>query len=278
MKDQKNSAPPRSGLPDRSTYALTALLGVVAILQAAGGLFIPGLYRDNTWVVSVFQGTDVVTLIVAVPSLIGSLVFALRGSVGARLVLAGTSYYLFYNNLYYLFSAFNRFFLVYVALFILSLALLVSLFLRMDAGSLRVPGNVTARRACSVAMFVCAALLMAMWVGQSVLFILNGQVPQLITDSGGVTHMVAALDLTLEVPPLVLGGILLWRARPWGAALSSVILVECVLVTINLLITPFFQEAAGIQDAWMMVPLWACMVPAFLVPAVYILKNITREP
>jgi hypothetical protein len=258
----------------RTTVILTFLFTIVVIVQSAGGLLMKGLYRDNRWVTSIFQGTDFVTLILVVPTLLASLAFAARGSFRGRLILAGAAYYVFYNNMYYLFSSYNNFFLVYVALFILALAVLTQVLCELMGTVVKPLARTVWTRAASVSMFSCAAILSLMWTGQTVVFMMNGQIPQLIIDSGSNTHVVAALDLTLEVPPLVLAAVMLWRVRPLGGVFSAIVAVECIIVTINLVITPVFQEAAGIADAWTMVPLWAAMLAAFLVPAVHVLRNI----
>jgi len=65
------------------------MLIAAVTVQALGGLCIKGLYRDNTWVSSIFRGTDVVTLVMVVPILMGSLTLARRGSPRARLILMG---------------------------------------------------------------------------------------------------------------------------------------------------------------------------------------------
>jgi hypothetical protein len=261
-----------SGL--RIAYILSAVLAGVLILQTIGGLFIDGLYRDNIWVVSIFRGTDWVTLLLVVPVLIGSLILAVRDSIRARLVLMGSIYYVFYNNMYYLFSAFNSFFLVYVALFVLSAGALIAALISVKANQIIWPERSAPRKTISVTMFICGAILAVMWVGQSLLFIANGKLPQLIIDSGGITHMVAALDLTLIVPPLIVGAAWLWKSRPWGYVIATTFFIQCAIITLDLIITPAFQTAAGTKDAWTMVPLWALMGAAFLISSVYMLKSI----
>jgi hypothetical protein len=253
------------------TFSL--LLAAVLAAQAAGGLLVPGLYRDNAWVTSALRSTDLDALLLDLPVLLASLAIALRGSTNARLVWLGTLYYLWYNNLYYLFSAFNRFFLLYVAIFILSSFALVAALLDTDADAIaRTAGPGVRRRTVAVILLASAGLLTVLWVGQSLLFVATGEVPQLVTDSGGPTHTVAALDLTTVVPPMVLGAVWLWRARPWGHVISAGMLVMGLLVVADLLVGAPFQQAAGIAGAWTMVPLWAAMGIGFAVGARLLLR------
>jgi hypothetical protein len=59
---------------------LSAIVAVLALVASAGGLFISGLYRDNSFVTAAWSGNDLVTLIVAVPLLAGSARLAIDGS------------------------------------------------------------------------------------------------------------------------------------------------------------------------------------------------------
>lgn len=257
-----------------AAHRLSVSLAVVLFAQAAGGFFWPALYRDNFWVRSVLVGTDFVTLVLILPLLAGALWLVRRGSPRARLALNGVLYYVFYNNVYYLLSAFNRFFLVYVAVFVLSLGALIASLLATDATALTGPAARVARKPVCAVLAVCAAILALMWTGQAVLFIVKGELPQLIADSGGVTNLVAVLDLTLIVPFLLLGCWWLWQARGWGVIVAAGMLVQCTLITVNLIITPWFQASAGVADAWIMVPLWAMMGAAFLGAALAVFRQV----
>lgn len=272
--NQEAVADPARSPSGGPAHILPAILTAFVLLQSAGGLLIGGLYRDNAWVVSIYRGTDWVTLLLVVPVLIASLRLARRGSLRARLVLAGTLYYVFYNNVYYQFTAFNRFFLVYVAIFVLSAAALIAVLLGTNAG--RVAASDRVRKPVSLAMFAMAAILAVMWIGQNILFIADGKVPQLIADTGGITHMVAALDLTLIVPLLALGAAWLWKGRPWGRVITTAMAVQCSLITIVLLVGTPFQAAAGVKDAWAFFPLWAFMGIVFWTSAALMLISIGK--
>jgi hypothetical protein len=252
----------------------TIFLSAVLALQAAGGLFIRGLYRDNTWIVSTYRGTDWLTLALVVPALILSMVLALRGSVRARIVWLGTLYYVFYNNLYFLIgTAYNRFFLVYVAIFDLSLLALAATLMGTDIpamGKVTVPSRT--RQAAAGIAIASAAILTLMWTGQAVIFVGTGKLPQLISDTGGITDIVGALDLTLIAPPLVVGAVWLQQSRPWGLVISAAMMVQCVIITTCLVVVAPFNAAAGIQNAWRMVPLWAAMGAGFLAGSALLLR------
>jgi hypothetical protein len=254
---------------------LSALLAAAVFVQSAGGLFLKGLYRDNTWVVSIFRGTDWVTLLLVLPVLLASLAGTRRGSPRARLVWLGTVGYVFYNNVYYLLCAFNRFFLIYVIIFVLaSWALAAGL---MSPETRRAGGlfdRDRPRKGVVAVLLANAAILAVMWIGQSLLFVGNGRVPQIIADSGGTTHMVAIFDLTLIVPFFILAGVWLWKGRAWGYILSAVMLVACVFITTVLVVSPPFQAAAGVPKAYALVPLWGLMGVSFLASAIHLFGGL----
>ena len=60
---QTGSSPTVTGAARRLSLWTAGVLAV----QAGGGLLVPGLYRDNPWIVSVYRGTDTNALLIDVP-------------------------------------------------------------------------------------------------------------------------------------------------------------------------------------------------------------------
>lgn len=115
------------------------------------------------------------TLLLVLPVLLISLACSRRGSLRARLIWLGTVGHVFYNNVYYLLSAFNRFFLVYVAIFVLASWALAAGLMSPEtrrAGGLFDPAR--PRKLVGAVLFANAAVLAVMWLGQSLLFVWNG--------------------------------------------------------------------------------------------------------
>ncbi len=264
----------------RAAQALSIMLAALMTIQSAGGLFIRGLYRDNVWVASAWLANDLVTLLVAVPVLALSLLLSRRGSTRARLVWLGALYYGLYNNMYYLFgSAFNPFFLVYVAVAIASSFGLVAGLTELDADSIRREFTAeTPRKIVGSWMFLFAGTLGVMWIGQCTVSIATGQLPQLIADSGGITHLVAVLDLWMIVAPAVLAGAWLIRGRSWGYVLTPSLLVQGILTTMVLIVSAPVMSGAGIAGAWALVPLWAAIGIGCVISCCLLLKNIYPAP
>jgi hypothetical protein len=244
------AAEPASALQSRLRWpdAVSAVIAVLMVFASLGGLLLPGLYRDNIWSTAAFRGNDLATLLLAVPVLAVALVQARRGSERARLVWFAVLAYNVYNYAFYLFGmAFNDFFLLYAAL--VSLSLIALAFAIPAIAAIHWPVRQARARVVAGYMAVVGVMFGAMWVIQAVRFLASGTVPKVITDSGQHTSIVFALDLTLIVPTMLIGAVLLWRDRPVGVVLGVVMNVLGALYMAALAIVGAFQVRAGISGA-----------------------------
>lgn len=212
----------------RTSYVLTIIIAILATIASAGGLFIHGLYRDNALIISAWHGNDFVTLVIAIPLMVLSLIFAMRGSQKAQLVWIGTLGYTLYNYIFYLYgTAFNRFFLIYVLLFTLSIYALVFAMTKIDVMAVSQEFSVaTPVKWISGFMIFFAVLIGVLWIAMSLSFVFTGQVPQPILQTDHPTGVVFATDLSLLIPALIYGSTLLWKRHPWGFVLSSIVLIK----------------------------------------------------
>lgn len=166
---------------------------------------------------------------------------------------------------------------MYVAVSVVSLLELIRTFVTLDWTA--VEQQTTARmprKVISLLAVAMAAILCAIWIGQSASYVVTRKLPQMLIDAGGSTHLVAALDLSILVPLYLLGAALLRRAHVWGTVISAGTLVQGALVTTSLTITAPVQAAAGVPGAWTMLPLWTLMGICFVAATVLLLGNITR--
>src|SRR5215212_2410531 len=107
-------------------YTLSTALAVLMAMQSVFGRLFPGQYRDVEWIRLTWFGNDWVTLAVAVPLLVASLLLARRGSIRGLLLWLGMLGYGAYNYAYYMLgAALNAFFPLYVAAFSVSVATLI---------------------------------------------------------------------------------------------------------------------------------------------------------
>jgi hypothetical protein len=268
-----------SGTQSRPAYVLSAIIALLMTAASAGGLFTDNPYRDNALVTAAWYGNDLVTLVVAVPLLLVALILSMRGSLKAQLVLLGMLDYALYNFAFYLFgAAFNRFFLVYVALFMLPIYALIFGLVNLDVKAISQTFRArTPVRWISAYMLLVALMLGGMWIFQSLSFIPTGQVPEIIVEVDHPTNVIAALDLSLVVSVLVLGAIWLWKRQPWGYVLAAMANVKSAVYSLVLAVSSATAALAGHEGAASLIPLWGFLSTAALIASVFLLANV-RQP
>jgi hypothetical protein len=215
---------------------LTSIVALLAVVASLGGLLIHDLYKDSDIIRKAWLANDLVTLPISV-LLVISFFMQKRSDERPLLVWMGLMLYMCYNYAFYLFGAkFNVFFLIYVALFSISLYSIIIGLLHVNVHAIQ--ENVVFRKRQQLVsgfLFLLAIPLLVVEIKQCLAFILSGKTPE-------VSTLIFALDLSTVIPTTILASILLWRNRPWGNVLATMMLVKSfayglVLVTGTLLIT-----------------------------------------
>lgn len=238
-------------MPENETrYTTAALCLAVALLAAAAsasGLFLrgdgafeivtsvrgeeyematTGVYAYNAArVVAEGTGWDVFTLLFAVPALLVSLPAVAAGSLHARLFGVGILSYLFYQYLMYAVTwAFGPLFLLFIAVYALSLTAIVRIVSTIPVEDLpRRFSEQFPRRGMAALCFFMAGLLTLMWV-RLIAGALGGEIQGVL--HGQTTFVVQALDLGLIVPLALWTGWAAWRGQAIGYLLCSVLVVK----------------------------------------------------
>lgn len=257
-------------------YVLSIIIVVLSLISALGGLFLDNLYRDNTFVNSAWRGNDLVTLFVAVPGLLAALFLTKRGSQRAQLVWLGMLDYMLYNFAFYLFGAsFNQFFLLYVALFTLSIYAMIFALIGIDAKAIGQKfGAKTPVKIIGGYMLFVAIGLGTVYTAQSLGFVATGQVPQIVTKTGHPTSVIFALDLSLLVPALVLGALWLFKRQPWGYVLAAITSIKGATYTLVLTAGSLIAANAGVPGAFAELPLWIFLTVTGLTASVFLLVHM----
>lgn len=209
---------------------------VLTTVAAGAGLLVPSLYRDSEVLLPQLYGQDLLTLVVGVPALAGSLFLATRGSHRGYVAWLGVTGYLLYTYASYaVMTAFNPLYLVYVGLFGLTLFTFVAGMARLDARALRRAVGDTAVRATVAYQLAVAVLVGALWLADVVPASLDGTTPAAMADTGLVTPVIQSFDLALLLPAFALSAYWLHRGRPWGYAFSAVLLVKATTLGLAIL-------------------------------------------
>jgi hypothetical protein len=261
----------------RVAYLLSAIVVVLATVASVLGLVVDDLYRGDPWGVEAFRGGDLVTLLVAMPVLAASIVFARRGSARATAVWIGMLGYCVYDFAFYAYQpVFNDVFLPHLAILALSIQALALALAGVDRTTVG-----EALRNDRVARWV-GALLVAVGAGQGALWIAlivrNAVTGELLADlPADGQHLVFALDLTLMMPALVVAGVLLFRRRAVGYLLATAASVLGAVYTLNGMAARWFQADAGVPGVGSPVSIdGALLVLAMAVPAVVLVTGRPR--
>jgi len=274
---------------------LIPLIGMLALIAAGAGLFWPsdgqqypftsmrgeavtlfghGLYRyDTVSTAAQEQAADVITLVLGLPLLVLSSWLAFHGSLRGKLLLAGTLGYFLYTYMSMSFlTAYNQFFLVYVALFSLSLFAFILLVMAIDLAAL--PQHFSEhlpRRAIAGALFAAGGFLLLAWLGLIVPPLLQNETPAL---ENTTTLVIQAMDLGLIVPVSFLSGILLLRRSPWGYLLASVAVMKFITMGTCVSAMAINMTLSGVAPSPILLIAFPTLTLLNLVMAVLLLKNI----
>ena len=262
----------------KPVFILSILIALLAIFVSIGGLTLNGLYRDNAFVKTTWLGNDWVTLTLAVPILVAALFYSSRGSLKAQLIWMGMLDYMLYNYAFYLFgSAFNWFFLIYVALVGLSIFALIFGLVNLDVDGIsqQFRDRTPVKWIGGYFLFVVGGLGIVYLV-QSIGFILTGQLPVIIPRSGHITNVVFALDLTMVVPWLTLGAIWLMQRKPWGYIIAGILGIKAPLYTLILTVNSYLVMKGGLGGADEL-PLWATLTVLGSLASGLLYGNMRRE-
>jgi hypothetical protein len=236
-----------------------------------------GVYAYNAErVVAEGIGWDISTLLFAVPALLAALPSLSRGSLRGRLFALGILAYLFYQYLMYAVAwAFGPLFLLFVAIYALSLAAIVWIVSTLPRHGLAERFSETfPRRSMAVLCFLVAAMLLFMWLAR-ILSALSGEIQGIL--QGQTTLVVQALDLGLIVPLALFTGVAAWRASAVGYLLSSIVVVKafamaaaiCAMLLsawayegrLEAVPLAIFGIAAGVS-AWLGIRIYRSLLPA----------------
>ena len=247
---------------------LVPLIATLAIITAGVGLFSQGgdgpfpfttihgktvemygegMYRnDSLFVGALFRGTDAISLFVSLPLLLVGYLLSLRGSLRGNLLLIGALMYFLYIGVTYAFSAiFNSLFLVYTALFSVSLFATITALATFDTQALA--GRVTSgmpRRGIAIFMFVAGLGTLMLWLSELIGPLMTDQAP---ANLGPYTTMFThGFDSAVITPATLITGIYLLKRKPLGYLLAAPLLILCTNVSLAVIAQTVSQAMVGI--------------------------------
>ncbi len=252
-------------------YTLTNFRGEEVTINARG-LY----YWDTVSSAAQAQANDLVMLVVGLPLLAVSFWLSLHESLRGRLLLAGTLGFILYTYITMSFGAmYNQFFLVYVAIFSLSLFAFILTMMSFDLKSL--PGKFSERlprRWIAGLLFFTAAFLSLAWLGRILPTLAGDQVPVL---ENTTSMFIQVMDLGIVVPVCVLAGVLLLRREAWGYLLASVALMKFLTMGIAVSLMAVNMTRVGVPVSPVELIVFPTIALINLVMVVLLLRNIKTD-
>ncbi len=249
-------------------YTLTNLRGEEVTINARG-LY----YWDTSSSAAQMQANDLVTLTLGLPLLTLSFWLTLRGSLRGRLLMTGTLGFILYTYLTMCVgAAYNKFFLIYVALFGASLFAFGLSLMSFDLKTL--PSRFSARLPrvwIAGLLFFVAAFLSLAWLGRIAATLTPNAVPAL---ENTTSMFIQAMDLGIVAPLCVLSGILLLRRHGWGYLLASVTLLKFLTLGAAVSVMSFNMLRVGVPINAVEITVFPIIAIANMVMVALLLKNI----
>ncbi|QEA58200.1 hypothetical protein FGL74_00060 [Leuconostoc koreense] len=191
-------------------------------------LYGKGIYHNESLAMAMqARGQDIVTLLIAIPTLGISLFLQNRNSVKGRFLVTGSLGYFLYTYASYCFVAmYNSLFLVYIAIFSLSFFAFTLNFSSFHSEEIiYLFRDLKFRKMIGVSIILFSLLISLMWLGKIIPTTFSG-VPS------GLEHYttlpIQAIDLAIIVPITIIGGVLFIKQKNLGYLLTTVIIIKDV--------------------------------------------------
>jgi hypothetical protein len=238
---------------DKTFLLLSAILGILVIITAACGLFIPATYRLETtnWKV---QGIaqDIVDLYLMVPLLFVTGFFVNNRNKFFLYAWAGTVLFIAYTYAIYCFAIhFNFLFPLYCFTFgvaIYSFIYFISLHISGEARQWyddKVPARLT-----GIFLLLVAVSFYFLWFSEILPAIMQHTLPPSLVETGLLINPVHVIDISLFLPGMIIIAVFLFRQKPIAYLLAPVLLVFCILMYTSIGILVIIMKLKGTGDGF----------------------------
>lgn len=228
------------------------------------------------------RGTALVVLVVAVPVLAVSMLLVARGGVRPLITWLGAAAYTLYNSVLFLIATpFNSLFILYVALFGLSVWALALVLHAIDVPSFarRFSRSLPAR-AIGGFLGAVAVLNAFAWLAQAIPAEFSGKSPAFLEGTGLITMPTFVQDLSFWLPLTLVVAVWMWQRRAWGIVLAGALVVYGVIEGVGVAVDQAFGHAADPASSVVSV----VAIPGFLLLAAiemvvvyFYLRSLNRE-
>ena len=235
---------------------------MIAAAAGVATVFVPGVLVGPAVMNGSARGTALVVFALAVPILIVSMYLVGRGAIRPVITWLGAVTYLLYNSFLFLTGTpFNSLFLLYVAMFGLSVWSIALALRAVDVPALAARFSASLPVRPLAAFLGLIGILNALaWLRQVVPALFDTMPPAFVDGTGLQTSPTFVQDLSFWLPLTVVSAICLWQRRPWGIVISGLLLVYGVIEGIGVATDQAFGHAADPSSSVVLV----AAIPGFL--------------
>lgn len=238
-------------------FVLSIVIIALSLFASMMGVLSSSIYQDNETFITIWRSNDIITLIIALPLLI-FIMFRSVKHLTPRLLMSwiGLLWYLFYNYAYYNFgAAFNKMFLVHLLIYTLCIPALIYGFI--DLMKLKLQNEQVKQpfyKLLGGYMLFIAFGLGFVYSIQSFNYVINDQLPAIITLSGHVTSIVFILDFSMVIVGFVITALYLLKKNPIGLALAYIFNLKSVIY-MSVLSFSSYRIGSNEVGMWLMIGL-----------------------
>lgn len=233
----------------KAILVLSALIAVLMTVVSYTGIYTIDFYEAESFnwqAQSLAQ--DMINLVLIVPVLILTAIFAYRKSHVAALLWAGTLLYIMYTFTIYCFDVhFNKVFLAYCLILGLSFySLLWFIYTEVKSIAVLWTNKNAVMNITAVYLLMIAFVFYFLWLYEIAPAIISDTVPGSLTEIGLFTNPVQVIDLSVLLPGIVITAFLVLKRKSLGYLFSLIILTFFVLMEITIGWIAFAMQSKGI--------------------------------
>ena len=262
---------------DKIILYISILLSILISISSLTGLLLPQIYKNETqnWFIQSI-GQDFANIFFAVPFLLCTAIFSLKGSLKAVLMWTGTLLYLIYTFLIYCFNVhFNSLFIVYCLILGISFysflyfffIVIKERFIIIKERKVRI-FNIT-----GIYFIVIAGLFYFLWLSIILPPIFTNETPAELKETGLFTNPIHVIDLSFLLPALCITGILILKRNRLGLFMAPPLFVFTIIMDLTIAALVFIMDHKGVGSGLLLFYIMSVLALISSVLLVIYLKN-----
>lgn len=239
-----------------------------------------GIYKNESLsMASQVIAQDYVILVMGIPALLLSLLFA-RKSMRGLFMLAGTLGFFLYTYMSYAMTAnYNSLFLVYVWLMTLCLAAFIAVCINIAGYGLadcfvNGPAEKPKLKFTGIFMIVMGMLVAGMWLQRIVPPLFEGTIPESVEHY--TTLIIQAMDLGVVIPAMLVAGIMTLKRKPIGYFLSVLLSVKTLTLLTSITAMMVNMGGHGVPPTMIEIAAFGAFNLIALINVVFAVKSVKQ--